>query len=325
MPSGSAGELLYLSRADVAACAVTAEMLEAAIRQAFVRRATGGVWSHAKVTIGAGGRNFFRGKGAAMDQPAYAAFKWFGYFPGNGAAGLPDYMPLIVLNEAETGRPLAIMDGIWISSIRTALISLIAARSMARTDATTIGFLACGAQAQSHLEVFSAALPLTDVVAFSRRLESAEALAIRARDKGLRARAVSDARAAIAGCDIIISSIPHGSTGAGQFDANWVEPGAFVASVDLGFGWQRASLAAFDRTVTDDREMSTVGPKGTLNYDGPIAAELSDLVTGRVAGRESANERNALIFSGTGIADLASAIVVYETAIAKGIGTGLPL
>jgi ornithine cyclodeaminase/alanine dehydrogenase len=325
MPSGSAGELLYLSRADVAACAVTAEMLEAAIRQAFVRRATGGVWSHAKVTIGAGGRNFCRGLSAALDQPAYAAFKWFGYFPGNGIAGMPDYMPLIVLNEAETGRPLAVMDGIWISSIRTALISLIAARSMARTDATTIGFLACGAQAQSHLEVFSAALPLTDVVAFSRRLESAEALAIRARDKGLRARAVSDARAAIAGCDIIISSIPHGSTGAGQFDANWVEPGAFVASVDLGFGWQRASLAAFDRTVTDDREQSTVGPKGTLNYDGPFAAELSDLVTGRVAGRESANERNALIFSGTGIADLASAIVVYETAIAKGIGTGLPL
>ena len=188
-----------------------------------------------------------------------------------------------------------------------------------------IGFLACGAQAQSHLDVFSAALPLTDVVTFSRRLESAEALATRARDKGLRARAVSDARAAIAGCDIIISSIPHGSDGAGQLDANWVEPGTFVASVDLGFGWQRASLAAFDRTVTDDREMSTVGPKGTLNYDGPIAAELSDLVTGRVAGRESADERNALIFSGTGIADLASAIAVYEVAIARGIGTRLPL
>jgi len=176
MPSGSAGELLYLSRADVAACAVTAEMLEAAIRQAFVRRAAGGVWSHTKVTIGGGGRNIFRGKGAAMDQPAYAAFKWFGYFPNNGSAGLPDYMPLIILSETETGRPLAIMDGIWISSIRTALISLIAARSMARADARTIGFLACGAQAQSHLDVFSAALPLTDVVTFSRRLESAEAL-----------------------------------------------------------------------------------------------------------------------------------------------------
>ena len=141
----------------------------------------------------------------------------------------------------------------------------------------------------------------------------------------MRARAVSDARAAIAGCDIIISSIPHGSDGAGQLDANWVEPGTFVASVDLGFGWQRGSLAAFDRTVTDDREMSTVGPKGTLNYDGPFAAELCDLVTGRVAGRESASERNALIFSGTGIADLASAIVVYEAAIAKGIGTRLSL
>lgn len=124
---------------------------------------------------------------------------------------------------------------------------------------------------------------------------------------------------------MIISSIPHGSDGAGQLNANWDEPGTFVASVDLGFGWQRASLAAFDRTVTDDREQSTVGPKGTLNYDGPFAAELSDLVTRRVTGRESANERNALIFSGTGIADLASAIVIYEAAIAKGIGTRLSL
>ena len=92
----------------------------------------------------------------------------------------------------------------------------------------------------------------------------------------------------IGGCDIVISSVPHGSASAGQFDANWVAPGTFVAAVDLGFAWQRASLAAFDRTVTDDREQSTVGPTGTLNYDGPFAAELSDLVAGRVAGRESA-------------------------------------
>lgn len=318
-------ELIYLSQADVVACNVTADMLELAIRQAFLRRAEGGVWSHAKVVIGAGGRNAFRGKGAAMDRPAYGAFKWFGYFPDNAAAGLPDFMPLIILNEAETGQPIAIMDGIWISSVRTALISLIAARQMARPDASTIGFLACGDQARRHLDVFSAALPLTHVVAFSRRLESAEAFADLAREKGLQARAVADPRAAIAGCDIVVSSIPHGSATAGLLDAHWVEPGTFVASVDLGFGWRRESLAAFDRTVTDDREQSTVGPKGTLNYDGPFAAELCELVAGRVPGRLTPTERNAFIFSGTGIADLASAIVVYETALAEGIGTRLPL
>ena len=325
MTSHAGHHLTYLSQADVVACGVTASALEEAIRQVFLRRAEGGVWSHPKVVIGAGGRNCFRGKGAAMDQPAYGAFKWFGYFPGNGSAGLPDFMPMIILNEATTGRPLAIMDGIWISAIRTALISLIAARVMARPDARTIGFLACGAQARSHLDAFSAALPLTTVVAYSRRLETAEAFAAHARAKGLDARAVSDPRAAIAGSDIIVSSIPHGSATAGQLDANWVEPGTFVASVDLGFGWRRDSLSAFDRTVTDDHEQSTVGPKGTLNYDGPFAAELCDLVAGRQPGRAHAAERNALIFSGTGIADLASAILVYETALAKGIGTTLPL
>lgn len=318
-------ELLYLSQADVVACGVTADALEAAIRAAFLRRAEGGVWSHPKVTIGAGGRNIFRGKGAAMDQPAYGAFKWFGYFPANGPAGLPDFMPMIFLNEAKTGRPIAFMDGVWISAVRTALISLIAARAMARPEARTIAFLACGTQARSHLDTFTAALPLTHVVAHSRRRETAEAFAELARAKGLSVRVATDARDAIAGADIVVSSIPSGSTGAGQMDAAWVEPGTFVASVDLGFGWRRDSLAAFDRTVTDDHEQSTVGPKGTLNYDGPFVGELCEIVAGKVPGRLSAAERNTLIFSGTGIADLACAILVFETALARGIGTRLPL
>lgn len=325
MPSQPAPGLLYLSQADVVACGVSAAELEAAIRQAFLRRAEGGVGSHPKVVIRAGGGNAFRGKGAAMDEPAYGAFKWFGYFPGNAAAGVPDFMPLIILNEAGTGRPVAVMDGIWISAVRTALISLIAAREMARPDADTIGFLACGTQARSHLDAFAAALPLKKVIAFSRRPETAEAFAEQARQKGLEARAVTDPRAAVAGCGIVVSSIPHGAAGAGQLDAGWVEPGTFVASVDLGFGWRRDSLSAFDRTVTDDREQSTVGPNGTLNYDGPFAAELCEVVAGRVRGREHPDERNALIFSGTGIADLASAVLIYETALARGIGARLPL
>lgn len=316
--------ILYLSRADVEACAVTPAALEEGLRQAFLRRAAGRAWSHAKVTIGAGGRNIFRGKGGAMDEPAYGAFKWFGYFPENSRVGLPDFMPTILLSEAGTGQLVAIMDGIWISEIRTALISLIAARLMARPDSRRIGFLACGAQARSHLAVFSQALPLTEVVAYSRRTETAEAFAAVARGQGLEARAVSDPREAIAGCDIVVSSIPHGAAATGQLDAGWVEPGTFVASVDLGFGWRRDSLAAFDRTVTDDHQQSTTGPGGTLNYDGPFFAELCELVAGNKPGRESPAERNALIFSGTGLADLAAAMIIYEAALAKGLGTLLP-
>ncbi len=323
MTSTGPDSLLYLSRADVAACGVTPEALEDGLTQAFRRRAAGRAWSHRKVTIPAGGRNVFRGKGGVMDEPAFGAFKWFGYFPGNERAGLPDFMPTILLSEATTGQLVAIIDGIWISEIRTALISLIAARHMARPESRRIGFLACGAQARSHLAVFSKALPLTEVVAYSRRIETAEAFARGAREAGLEARAVTDPREAIAGCDIVVSSIPHGATATGQLDAGWVEPGTFVASVDLGFGWRRDSLAAFDRTVTDDHEQSTTGPGGTLNYDGPFFAELSELVAGAKPGRESPAERNALIFSGTGLADLAAAVIVYEAARAKGIGTWL--
>lgn len=321
--------LLYLSQADVVACGVTSQALEEAIRSAFLRRAEGGVGSHAKVTIGAGGRNIFRGKGAAIaaapGAPAYGAFKWFGYFPGNADRGVPDFMPMIILNEGETGRPIAIMDGIWISAIRTALISLIAARAMARPDARTIGFIACGSQARSHLDAFAGALPLTRVIATSRRPETAEAFAALARERGLEAEVVADPRQVMAMSDIVVSSVPSRADGAGALDGAWVKPGTFVAAVDLGFGWRRNSLATLDRTVTDDHEQSTTGPNGTLNQDSPIGAELCDVVAGKVPGRASPEERNALIFSGTGIADLAAASLIYATAVERGLGTRLPL
>ncbi|MEI8145330.1 MAG: ornithine cyclodeaminase family protein, partial [Alphaproteobacteria bacterium] len=116
-----------------------------------------------------------------------------------------------------------------------------------------------------------------------------------------------------------------GAAGGGFLQGDWVSPGTFVAAVDLGFGWRRESLSAFDRTFTDDHEQSTTRPGGTLNFDGPFTGEIADLVSGRMPGRLAETERNALIFSGTGLADVAVAAALYEAALAKGLGTVLPL
>jgi ornithine cyclodeaminase/alanine dehydrogenase-like protein (mu-crystallin family) len=95
--------------------------------------------------------------------------------------------------------------------------------------------------------------------------------------------------------------------------------------VDLGYSWRRESLAVFTRVVTDDVEQS--GPSGSekLNYLGGFAGELSELVAGTLAGRASAAERNAFIFSGVGLADTLPAALVYERAMAAGKGRVLGL
>ena len=86
-PNGQDG-ILYLSRADIQACAVSADTLEEGLRQAFLRRAEGHAWSHRKVVIGAGGRDAFRGKGAAMDEPAFGALSADNLLGSNLAARL---------------------------------------------------------------------------------------------------------------------------------------------------------------------------------------------------------------------------------------------
>ena len=92
--------------------------------------------------------------------------------------------------------------------------------------------------------------------------------------------------------------------------------------VDLGLSWISESLSGLDRVVTDDQAQA--GSEG-LAYKEPYAGEVADLVAGRLAARQSREERTALVFAGLGLADVAVAGAVYEQALKAGIGQTLPL
>jgi ornithine cyclodeaminase/alanine dehydrogenase-like protein (mu-crystallin family) len=92
--------------------------------------------------------------------------------------------------------------------------------------------------------------------------------------------------------------------------------------VDLGLSWISDSLGRLDRVVTDDQAQA--GSEG-LAYKEPYDGEVADLVVGRLAARQSAEERTALVFAGVGLADVAVAGAVYDRAAEAGIGRRLPL
>ncbi|MBV9749162.1 MAG: ornithine cyclodeaminase family protein [Acetobacteraceae bacterium] len=318
-------EILYLSRQDVQACGLNAGDVTRALVAMFRDRADGRAWTQPKMTIFRPDGASFRAKGGALGGQGYGAMKWFGYFPDNARRGLPDFTPLILLNEGVSGMPVAVMDAVWISAVRTGCISAVAARWMARPDATSIAFVACGTQARTNLDALLTVRPLSRVVAYSRRRSTAESFAEEVRRRGLGARVTTDPGEAIGTCDIVVSSVPHGSPEARFLDAGSLAPGTFVSMVDLGYGWRKESLTALDRIFTDD--LAEVAPGGSerLNYDGPYAGDIAGLAAGRIPGRLAPDERNALIFSGTGLADTAVAALVYEAALAKSIGRVLPL
>jgi ornithine cyclodeaminase/alanine dehydrogenase-like protein (mu-crystallin family) len=318
-------QILHLSRADVVACGVTPARMNAVVEAVFLAEAQGTAWTQPKLALFRPDGSSFRAKAGALTHPGYGAVKWFGYFPGNADRGLPDFWPMILLNEADTGFPVAMMDASWITATRTASITAAGAKHMARRSATRVGFVACGTQARSNLDALAAAFPLRHVTAYSRNPETAASFTAAARTGGFAAEAVTDPRDAVRGQDIVVTSVPHASTSSRFLDAADVSPGAFVSMVDLGFGWRKETLGAFDRVVTDNMAQSGPGGSEKLNFDGTYAGDLADVIGGRIPGRISAEERNALIFAGTGHVDAAAAIEVFEAACARGIGTLLPL
>lgn len=314
-------EILYLSNADVEACGLTLAEVDAAVEAMFAAKAAGHAVMKPKLALHASERSLFLASPGVLRDPPFAGIKWVGV-ADNDARGLPHIAGLIVLNDAETGMPVAAMDARWVTAVRTASITVAAARRLAREDSAAIGFVACGTQARAHLAALGPYFPLERVRAYSRRLATAEAFAEEVRAQGLEAEAVGEPRAALEGMDIVITSTPVAPKPEPFLDAGWLSPGSFAGMVDLGVSWISETMTGLDRVVTDD--IAQAGSE-KLTYPEPYDGEVADLVAGTLAGRESPEERTALVFAGVGLADVAVAGAVYQRAMEKGVGRTLPL
>jgi len=114
-----------------------------------------------------------------------AGVKWVSGFPENHKRGLPYITGLLVLNDPDTGLPVAVMDCAWITAMRTAAATAVAARRLARPESSVLGILGCGVQGKANTEALNVLFPLKQVMAYDvRRRRSATSLA--------RSRLVSD-------------------------------------------------------------------------------------------------------------------------------------
>lgn len=314
-------EILYLSNADIEACALGLAAVDAAVEAMFAAKAAGRAQMKPKMALQAAGGPLFLAAAGLLTAPAYAGLKWVGV-AANGARGLPHIAGLILLSETETGMPVALMDSRWVTDVRTAAITALTAKRLARPDSASLGFVACGRQARAHLAALRRHFPIARITAYSRRLASAEAFAEEVRAQGLEAAAVAEPRAALEGQDLVVTTVPVVPRPEPFLDAAWLAPGAFAGMVDLGLSWRPESLSGLDRVVTDDIDQAG---SEKLAYREPYAGEVADLVAGRLAARRDPAERTALVFAGLGLADVAVGAALYERACAEGIGRVLPL
>ncbi|MFI4986422.1 MAG: ornithine cyclodeaminase family protein [Alphaproteobacteria bacterium] len=320
-------QLLYLSRAGVEQVGLSLAEVEAAVELAFRAKARGDATMPPKMGFHPTPASaFFHPMFGALHVPPVAGLKWVSVGNDNAALGLPSITGLVLLSDLATGVPTAIIEGAWITEVRTAAVSAIGARYLARKDARRIGFIACGVQARSHFAALKRHFPLDEAVAYSRRRETAEAFAAELAAHGIKASVAREPYQAVDGMDIVVTSVPP-KPGPHRFlEADWLAPGAFATLVDLGRSWQAEGYARVDRVVTDDRHQAeSVAKASALPFGGPFDAELGEILTGAAPARRNAEERIMFLHHGIALADLSLAHAIRERAIARDLGVWLPL
>lgn len=319
--------LLYLSQSDVAAAGLSMAEIIAVLERMFREKGEGRVEMPPKIGIHTMPDAFIHAMPASIPAQKAAGMKWVGGYPENSKCGLPYITGLLILNDPETGVPLALMDCTWITAKRTGAATAVAAKFLARPDSSTAGILGCGVQGRSNLEALKVVFPLKKVYAYDTHPERAAGYARETTSElGIDVVAVSDAKQAVVNSDIVITAGPILRKPHATIQRGWLREGAFASLVDFDSYWHPAALHEVDKFCTDDvPQLHHYRDIGYFQNIPPIDADLGELVTGRKPGRQKAEERTIACNLGLALDDVATAPLIYQRALEKGIGTWLPL
>ncbi len=320
-------QLLYLSRADVEAVGLPMPEIIDALEVAFRQHGQGKVEMPPKPGVHSRPDAFIHAMPCYIPGPEAIGIKWVAGYPENPKRGLPYITGLLVLNDADTGLPLAVMDCTWITAKRTGAATALAARYLARPDSQTIGILGCGVQGRSNFEALNVLFPVTRVMAFDNTLNNALRYAEEIEEKwGVEVEVVDSPRKAVSGCDIVVTAGPILRQPHATIKAGWLDEGAFASLVDFDSYWDGPALLEVDKFCTDDvPQLEHYEQVGYFQNIPPVYAGLGELVNGYKPGRQSAEERTMAANLGLALDDMATAPIVYKRAMERGIGRWLPL
>jgi ornithine cyclodeaminase/alanine dehydrogenase-like protein (mu-crystallin family) len=307
---------LLLSRSDVEKL-LTPDVCIAAVEDAFRRLAEGSVPPPGILGMHAGEGSFHVKAGfLTLDRPYFAA-KLNANFPQNAAKhGLPTIQGAVILADAANGTPLAIMDSISITALRTAAATAVAAKFLAPAKCDTALVCGCGGQAAAQLHALLRVRQPRRVLAYDADREKARAFASK-----MEIEAAEDLPRAMRESRIVITC----TTARRYFvTRDMVEPGTFIAAVGADHEEKQEiepQLLAHAKLVTDVTDQACkIGDlhhaieAGVLTR-AAVHAELGEVVAGHKPGRERDDETIVFDSTGTGLQDVAAAIAVYRKAL----------
>jgi ornithine cyclodeaminase/alanine dehydrogenase-like protein (mu-crystallin family) len=263
----------------------------------------------------------------AEPAPSYG-LKVICVFPANPSKGMDAHQGSVLLFSSETGELLALMNASAITAIRTAAVSGVATRALAREDASCLAIIGSGVQARTHLAAMAAVRPLRRARVASRRFENARRFAREmAPSFGFPIEAVERVEDAVRGADLIVTATSASSP---VVNREWLEAGAHLNAVGASQPQKRELDTATVKAATlfVDRRESALNEAGDyllaareagLGADH-IRAELGEVLTGAKPGRSSPDEITCFKSLGLAVEDVAAAEHLYRLAQAQSVG-----
>ena len=312
-------ELLILGRADLEALDIGWADVVDVLEDAFRQKAAGHVQNPPKPAIHPRPESFINAMPAYLGGSDRAGIKWVAGYESNRVLGLPYIYGVFLLTEAATGRPLAVMDGAWITEIRTAGVTGVALRHV-RRRARRLAIVGCGAQGRGNLGMILAERPeIEEVRAYDRTPAAMDALLALAGDR--RTSAASTPEAALDGADVVVTAITV-SLGEGRLTGEGTAAEAVLLPLDYDDALAPAAAHAAALYAVDDLgQYRSTFNENFAGFPEPHG-ELADIVAGRLS--IPTDERSVLMHLGIAMDDVALGALAYDRAQERGIGRTVP-
>jgi ectoine utilization protein EutC len=301
----------------------------AAIEQAFTWLADGLVDMPPIMHIGAGEAGDVDVKGAFVRGQPGVVVKIASGFYGNAALGLPSSSGLMVVLDAKTGFCQAVLlDNGYLTDLRTGMAGAVAAKHLARADTRVAGVIGAGAQARYQIKSLNLVRPLARVLVWSRSVGNAERYADEMGESlGIPVDVAASVEAVVRGSDVVVTTTPSREP---IVRAEWLHPGLHITAMGSDLPPKRelgpSVLAQADLLVCDSRaqcailgELHHALDAGELRDDARVV-ELGEITSGRAAGRSDSSQITVCDLTGTGVQDVAIALLARARAEGRGSG-----
>lgn len=307
-------DLLVLSRSDVAALLDRLELMEP-LAQALASYSAGAAQSPARAAA-ITPRGWLGAMPAYLPRLALAA-KVISVFPANASLGLPSHQGIVALFDHENGRPLCVLDARHITALRTAAVSALSVRELARPGARVLAVLGSGEQARSHCRLVPTVRAFLELRLAARNQQRAETLA--AELPGWRV--VRSFEEAVRGADVVVCCTNSPEP---VVQLSWLRQGVHLVSVGTGREVDEFTLREAHLFTEWRGAVTAPPPAGALELQGmnpDAVTELGEVLAHVQPGRLSAADVTVFKSTGLGVEDAAVAKVVYEAARDQGLGS----